>query len=307
MLGAPVLTARGALRAGCGLVRLAMPAPLLNAGLAALTSATGVALATDEAGGLVAHEGVAALDALARGSDCLAVGPGLGAGSGPGAAALRAVQQDDCPVVVDADALNALAHVPELWRDFRAAAVLTPHPGEFARLAAALRVRGDATEERERPGAAEALAQRLGCVVVLKGAGTVVSDGHRTWVCGAGHACLATAGTGDVLTGVIAGLIAQHHPRADAARMDATRAMALRALAARGMSPPAGEVAGGAEPRGGSDTPRTLDLFECARLAVLAHARAGEAWARGHGASAGLLAQELADEVPRALETLREA
>src|SRR5262249_28502981 len=127
---------------------------------------------------------------------------------------LRAVQQQECPVVVDADALNALAEIPELFRDFHARAILTPHPGEFRRLAAVFKITHDPTRDDSRPAAAESLAQKLGCILVLKGAGTIVSDGHRTWRCPAGHPCLATAGTGDVLSGIVAGLTAQFAPRA---------------------------------------------------------------------------------------------
>jgi len=105
----------------------------------------------------------------------------------------------------------------------------------------------------------------VGCVVVLKGAGTVVSDGIRTWTCTHGHPCLATAGTGDVLAGLIGGLAAQFAPDQEA-----------------GMS-----------------------LFDVARLGVQAHAIAGEEWARKHTAQAGLLARELADELPAVLEGMR--
>src|SRR5262249_28551276 len=135
--------------------------------------------------------------------------PGLGSGEGVKAASLRAVQREEIPVVVDADAINALADVPELVRDFRAAAVLTPHPGEYRRLAGSLGIRIDPVKPETRSDAAASLAQRLGCVVVLKGHQTVVSDGQRTWVNDTGGPELATAGTGDVLSGVIAGLAAQ--------------------------------------------------------------------------------------------------
>ncbi len=262
MIGAPALAALGALRAGAGLARLVMPAPILSAGVTLAPSATGVALAVDPiTSDLDTPGAVAEVDRQASTAACVAIGPGLGAGEAARAMVLRAVQQEEASMVVDADALNALAEIPELWRDFRARAVLTPHPGEYRRLAQALKITHDPTREDSRQSAAAALAQRLGAVVVLKGAGTVVSDGQKTWRCGRGHACLATAGTGDVLTGVIAGLIAQH----------------------AGVMP----------------------LYDAARLGVEAHARAGEAWARSHHASAGLLAEELAGLVPGSLEELR--
>jgi NAD(P)H-hydrate epimerase len=139
--------------------------------------------------------------------------------------------------------------------------VLTPHPGEYARIAASLRIDADPIDPVARPHAAERLAQRLGCVVVLKGHGTVVSDGHRTWTCGHGNDALAVGGSGDVLAGVVAGLLAAHG--------------------------------------------RALGLYDCARLAVEAHAIAGERWARRAGGTAGMLAAELAAEIPAALGAMR--
>lgn len=272
MVGAPALAATAALRAGAGLVRLVTPAPILDAALSICPSATGVPMRVNGAGRLVPHEAAAVIDAQVRSCDCLAIGPGLGASDGARAASLRAVQQEFVPVVVDADALNLLAEIPELTRDVRAAAVLTPHPGEFRRLAASLGIAHDPTDAASRPRAAESLAQRLGCIVVLKGAGTVVSDGQRTWVNTSGHAALATAGTGDVLAGMIAGLAAQFVAPASATPR------------------PAG---------------RPLDLFDVARIGVHAHGLAAEAWAAGRRADAGLLALELADQVPGVLEALR--
>jgi ADP-dependent NAD(P)H-hydrate dehydratase len=265
MVGAPALAALGALRAGAGLARILAPAGVLEAALTICPSATGSVLPVDAQGEPVPGEAAAAFDACLAGADSLVIGPGLGQGKGRGDLVLRALQQEDVPIVADADALNAMASTPDLFRDFRARAVLTPHPGEFARLAAALRITHSPTDDRTRPAAAESLAQRLGCIVVLKGPGTIVSDGHSTWTCPHGHACLATAGTGDVLAGVIAGLIAQFagHARAP------------------------------------------MSLFDAARLGVHAHACAGEAWAASHGAQAGLLAQELAQAIPAQIEVLR--
>ena len=155
MIGAPALSARAALRSGCGLARLAMPGPILNAGIILTPSATGTRIPTDETGQIIAHEAAAVIDQLIDHSTCLAIGPGLGGGEGPTAASLRAVQQEMVPVVVDADSLNCLSQVPELNRDFRANAILTPHPGEYKRLADSLRIKLDATDPKTRPAAAE--------------------------------------------------------------------------------------------------------------------------------------------------------
>ena len=280
MIGAAGLVARGAFRAGAGLVRLAMPAPIIDFGLTLEPSATGHAMPVDDDGELIAHRATQTVDELCDRSDVLAIGPGMGAGEGTRAAALRAVQQLEAPAVIDADAINALGTLSELTVEVRGACVFTPHPGEFDRLAQAVALRERVLDGAERAGAAEALAQRLGAIVVLKGRGTVVSDGHRTWTCPHGHPCLATAGTGDVLTGVIAGVIAQH-------------AMPLRLMAL----PEAARLAMGGRGR--------LPLFDCVRVAVAAHGLAGEAWAQRSGNGSGLLARELADLIPDAIQTLR--
>lgn len=280
MLGGPALAALGALRAGCGLARLVMPEPILAAGLTIAPSATGVPLPVDHDGAISPHKAAFVIDAVLESASCLAIGPGLGVGDGPRAAALRAVVQDEVPVVVDADAINNLADIPELHRDFHALAVLTPHPGEYKRLASALNLRADPVDAASRPLAAEQLAQLLGCVVVLKGAETVVSDGQRTWVHTgplASNPALGTAGTGDVLSGVIASLIAQHHRKPILA----------------------GERTVTSERLGG------LALYDCARLAVIAHADAARRWVLESGASAGLLAADLTQHLPAALEALR--
>ncbi|MCW5753636.1 MAG: NAD(P)H-hydrate dehydratase [Phycisphaeraceae bacterium] len=209
MIGAAVLAARAAYRSGAGLVHLAMPDPVLDAGLSAELHAIGHPLPVDHDDLLMGHEAVAVIDQLCRGVRSLVLGPGMGPGVGVAAAAIRAVQQEYVPAVIDADGLNALSSVPELNREFRGRVVLTPHPGEFRRLGRALGITADPTSPQTRADAAQSLAQRLGCIVVLKGAGTVVTDGHRHWECARGHSVLAVAGTGDVLSGILGGLLAQ--------------------------------------------------------------------------------------------------
>jgi hydroxyethylthiazole kinase-like uncharacterized protein yjeF len=211
MIGAPTLSALGALRAGCGLVRIAMPEPIMHAGIALTPSATGVAIRCDEESAIVPHEAVAIVDALTAWASALVIGPGMGVSAGVRAAAIRAVQQDNCPVVVDADGLNVLAGVVDLAREVRGRVILTPHPGEFARVSRGLGIEQIDESSASRQQGAESLAQKLGVIVVLKGAGTVVSDGQRTWVCEHRVPALAVPGSGDVLAGVIAGLIAQFH------------------------------------------------------------------------------------------------
>ncbi len=281
MLGAPALAARAALRSGAGLVKIAAPMPIIDAVVTICPSATGLPLACDDHNQIRVQPAIQLVDRLSEDVSCLVVGPGLGSSAPIEPISLRCVQQDACPVVVDADAVNALARVPELAQDFRASAVLTPHPGEYARLAKSLNLNADPKAESSRPGACEALAQRLGCVVVLKGHRTVVSDGQRTWTNDSGTQALGTAGTGDVLSGLIAGLVAQFVPKPIAGL---TPEMAAKLRASQGPS---------------------IDLYDAARIGVHAHGLASERWTKGHESQAGLLAMELADELPGVLETLR--
>lgn len=277
MIGGPAFAALAALRAGAGLARLLMPEPILPHALTIAPSATGVALEVDRDGDIISHRAAESLDRLCAESKCIAIGPGLGVSDGARAIALRAVIQEICPVVVDADALNCLSEVPELRRDFHAMAVLTPHPREYKRIAAPLGINLDPANPASRAPAAEALAQRLGCIVVLKGDATAVSDGQRTWTHAEPNPLLATAGTGDVLTGLIAALIAQHH-----------------------RSPiPAGSATILSEHRGG------LSLFDLARLAVRIHANAAHAWRKRTKTTGGMLAADLIAEIPAAVEPHR--
>jgi len=287
MLGAPLLAARAALRSGAGLVRVAAPAPIAASIVAALPEATGIALPVDGDGHLRASEAAQRIDAFAGDADAIVAGPGLGTGDEIGAIVLRLASRTALPplrgvpsdpvIVLDADALDVLARTPGFDRDLQARIVVTPHPGEFRRLAAALDLGHDPVDRpgaADRREAAETLARRLGCVTVLKGPGTVTTDGHRTIVNDSGGAVLATGGTGDVLAGTIGGLLAQA--------------------------------------RAGDGTGRDRgveDLLAIVATAVRAHGLAADAWAAAHGGerAAGMLARELADELPGALAGMRAA
>ncbi len=285
MLGAPVLAARAALRSGCGLVRLVMARPLLYHALAIEPQATGVALRADVLGHVEASHMSERIDEVSRASRCLVVGPGLGLGEVASSAVLRAIRQEDAACVLDADALTLMSRTEDLTREIRARAILTPHPGEYLRLARSLRLPLKIDGEDDRLEACAALAQRLGCVCVLKGHGTVVSDGLRVWVCAHGGVELAVAGTGDVLGGIIAGIVSQHAMDSPLPGLTPEQQMALA-----------------------GDAMRTLSLYDAARVGVEIHARAGEAWrARHAGARGGLLARELCDEIPAIVQGMRSA
>ncbi|MCA9278340.1 MAG: NAD(P)H-hydrate dehydratase [Phycisphaeraceae bacterium] len=214
MIGAPVLAATAAARTGCGLVRLIMPEPLLIAGLSLCTSATGLALSPDS---LSSREKT--LTRAIEDCDALVVGPGIGVNELTTHVVSRVIAQDRTPVVLDADGLNTLATLLGQSTRSNASMVITPHAGEYHRLAAPLNITHDPTDPAQRTDAAQSLAQALSCVVVLKGQHTVVADADRTWTCERGHVCLATGGTGDVLSGIIGSLIAQRMDLYNAARL----------------------------------------------------------------------------------------
>jgi hydroxyethylthiazole kinase-like uncharacterized protein yjeF len=208
--GAPYLAGAAAARVGCGLVAFAA-APALQAVLAGLVpEATYVPLpegAPDRQAEAAAEAVVQALDS----AQVLLIGPGLGRSEGARAFARRillerAARRPALPVVVDADALYFLAQEPALWDQLGAGLILTPHHGEMARLTG----EPPSAIAAEPWEVARAAAARWGQVVVLKGPFTAIgTPDARAWVLARPNPALATGGTGDVLAGTIAGLLAQ--------------------------------------------------------------------------------------------------
>jgi NAD(P)H-hydrate epimerase len=210
MYGAPWLVARGALRAGAGYARVGVPGAPPGGGLPPGEQVTYRLPAEDWD-----------TDVEALGLDrvqALVVGPGLGPAAGdptaPGAPVGRLLAAAPVPAVVDADGLRAFANpgaAAAVIKGRGAATVLTPHEGEFARLV------GRPPEE-DRIADVRAVAQQTGAVLLLKGSPTVVADpGGRVLVVAAGSARLATAGTGDVLSGAIGAFLARGLPALEAA------------------------------------------------------------------------------------------
>lgn len=279
MLGAPAFAALGAVRAGAGLVQIAAPAPLIPAILTCVPFATAIALPVDHHDVLDASACAAVLDDALPPVDAVVLGPGLGAGRRHAHALaqiiLRLVAQEDRTIVVDADAITILAAQRDFARDLRARLILTPHPGEFRRLAEALSLHlTDPVTAEDRADAAGLLARRLGCVAVLKGPDTIVTDGHETFLTPTGGPALATGGTGDVLAGVIGGLVAQFAGQAQT-----------------------GRTAG-----------PSLPLLHCAAIGAHVHGLAADRWsaAGAHGRrDAGMLPDELAAHIPDAIATVR--
>ncbi|CAN5373052.1 NAD(P)H-hydrate dehydratase [soil metagenome] len=201
MTGAAVLVARGALAAGAGLVTVATAETAAAVVRAAVPEAMTVVLPED-ADGIVEQ----VTDLMSR-ADVLAMGPGLGLAEATQQAVRRLIATIEAPVVLDADGLNAFRdHVGELPGHASRLLVMTPHAGELGRLAG---VERDDVDARRAEVAADRAAA-WSATVLAKGAGTVVADPDgRVWVTSTGGPALATGGTGDVLTGVTAALLAQ--------------------------------------------------------------------------------------------------
>lgn len=213
MTGAVCLAAEAAYRAGAGLVSVAVPEGILPVVEARLTETTFLPLPeTDE--GTVAEGAVDALKERLASAHAVALGPGMTTHPETAALIRRIVHEAPEPIVLDADGLNAFAGRAAELADRQGELVITPHAGEFARLAQA----SAAEVERDRVANVRALAGSIDAVVLLKGSRTLVGtpDG-RVRVNPTGSSYLATAGTGDVLTGAIAGLIARGVDAADAA------------------------------------------------------------------------------------------
>lgn len=239
--GAAILCGRAALRGGAGLVTVACKAEILPIVAASLPE-----LMTDP---VAERFSDSAWRERLAGKAALAIGPGLG--TSPDAVRLVRwlVTRAEVPMVVDADGLNAIAGDVTVLRRARAPVVLTPHPGEMSRLTG----RTTAEIQARRIEQARALADESKAVVVLKGSGTIVAAPDGRWsINTSGGPILGVGGTGDVLTGLIASLLAQG-----------------------------------------------LAAYDAARVGVYLHGRAGDRIALRIG-DAGLLASELADELPAA-------
>ncbi len=220
MSGAAFLASKACLRTGAGLVTVACPTSV-NAVLEIKTTCVMTQPLPETPDGTLAEGALEVLRGLIPGRDALAVGPGLSRHPltrGVVRSVLAELGADSPPVVLDADGLNAFEGHPELLRPLAGRIVLTPHPGEFRRLSGCSKA-----ELEERPEELlAALAERTGAVILLKGHTTRIADPAGTiHLNETGNPGMATAGSGDVLTGVIACLLAQGLAPVDAARLGA--------------------------------------------------------------------------------------
>lgn len=205
LAGAPMMAAEAALRVGAGLCSVAVPRSIYTAAASTLREAM-VHPLPDAPAGCLSAESIDAMEPLLERASVLAIGPGWSTHPPAREALQKLLSIAQVPCVIDADALNCIAQEPDILPAEHPPLVLTPHPGEMARLMNT----DTATVQANRLEIALQASQWFGAVVALKGARTVVATPEgRIWVNPTGNAGMATGGSGDVLTGAIAGLLAQ--------------------------------------------------------------------------------------------------
>jgi NAD(P)H-hydrate epimerase len=207
LTGAPTMVALAAQRTGAGYVQVAVPQSAEQALELRLLEAMTKGMPENDDGMHIA-DGAAAVADMAERAGAVVLGPGLGKGDGPDGFARALARETDKPLVIDADGLNAFAGSIEELDGREAPTILTPHAGELGRL---LGVESDEIERRRLHHAKDA-AKRSGCVVLLKGDDTIVAqpgDDSPTAISPGATPALATAGTGDVLSGIVGALLAK--------------------------------------------------------------------------------------------------
>lgn len=217
MAGAIALSGMAALKSGAGKVRVAVPDVCLETVAQFEPSYMTLPLDCDEHGCLEASA-LEKIQALAKNATCVGIGPGLTCSSGISNLVGWLYRTLPQPLVIDADGLNALAGAPGALAHPGGPRLLTPHPGEFARLCETQGIPAEKTTEGRQRAAVE-LASRHKIAIVLKGHQTLVTDGQTQFRNTTGNPGMATGGTGDVLTGVIVALVCQEMPLFDAARL----------------------------------------------------------------------------------------
>lgn len=204
MMGAACLTTKAALRSGAALVTLGVPQSQIQVAAIKLTCAMTTAL-SETSKKTLSPKAYSAICSLAKNSPIIAMGPGISQDSETCELMLSLIPTLPSTLVLDADALNCLSQKAHLLKERKAPTILTPHPGEFCRLTGEKmsRVKSHSKE------LAMEFANEYKCVVVLKFSSTIVTDGQQVYSNRTGNSGMATGGSGDVLTGVITGLLAQ--------------------------------------------------------------------------------------------------
>ena len=213
--GAVCLAASACLRIGAGLVTVGIPRDLSQIFEVKLTEV--MSLPLDSSHGIISCGCFSKVEDFIsrRRINSLALGPGLSCNGSVKKLVERIISEIDIPVVLDADGINAVADDLRVFEKAKAKVVLTPHPGEFSRL-----IKKDTGEIRaNRKKLAKDFALRYNLVLVLKGSGSLITDGERLFENKSGNPGMATAGSGDILTGMISGLVSQGLDLLEAARL----------------------------------------------------------------------------------------
>jgi len=206
--GAAALAARAAARCGSGLVFIGVPQTVYSIVAAKLEEP--MVFPLPDRDGMFSVDAVDGILRLAQGKDAVLFGPGCGRGDGILACAKALLENLSVPLVIDADGINVLQEHKNVLRESACPVIVTPHEGEFLRLG------GNLSHGRE--AGAKLLAADLDCICVLKGSGTVVSDGKQVFVNSTGNPGMACGGSGDVLAGMLTSFLGQGLSPMDAAR-----------------------------------------------------------------------------------------
>ena len=213
--GAAAMTAMAAMRAGAGLVTVGVPKSL-NPVIEPIILEAMTCPLPENTEGFLSESSFDAIAHNLEGKKCLAIGPGLGTDSSTKKLVIKILHSSLLPVILDADGLNLLAGETQLLKKLKSPVILTPHPGEMSRLTG----RKISQIQEDRIACAREFAREFNVYLVLKGAGTVIGhpDG-RVFVNPTGNSGMASGGMGDILTGIIAGFIAQGYPAEEAVQM----------------------------------------------------------------------------------------
>ena len=197
--GAAALAAMGALRCGAGLVYLGVPRSIYAIEAVKLTEP--IVFPLPEQDGKLSRDALPGILGMLDSMDAVLIGPGLGQSEGTRAVIQAVLEAAKCPVVLDADGINGICRHRDILRERHYPTILTPHAGEFQRLGG--EIGGD------RLTSAQRFAREYGCILLLKGHHTVITDGIESYVNQTGNPGMAVGGSGDVLAGMIAGLLGQ--------------------------------------------------------------------------------------------------
>ena len=196
--GAAYLAAMGALRCGAGLVFLGVPESIYAIEAVKLNEA--IVFPLPDADGKLSAAAISEILERLPKTDAVLIGPGLGQSEDVFQVVKAVLENARCPVVLDADGINLMAAHKDILRGRTGTTILTPHGGEFARLGG---------KAEDRVAAADCMAKDLGCIILLKGHHTVITDGDTTYINPTGNPGMAVGGSGDVLAGMITALMGQ--------------------------------------------------------------------------------------------------